>query len=186
MRRALVRECLLVLLGVSGASSAAAQLPAPPFTARTSLYAELGGPGGLYSLGGDFLVTEHLAVRAGGSLWSVSGLNGVDESVQVVILGASRLWDVSDLLKAGPGRYAVAGMEIVAGSYQRVANGATTVDGTYASLSPHAGLRLQQASGGLFLRLAFTPLIPIISRANAFPGPSVEWKAAGISIGYTF
>ena len=87
--------------------------------------------------------------------------------------------------RTGEGRIAEAGFAVVAGTYRRTRYGATEVDGTYASLVPTIGLRAEPPGGGFTYRITFSPLVPILNSASAFPRSSpILW--GGMSAGYIF
>ena len=168
--------------GISRPVTAQIIAPSPE---RNVVYAELGGAGGIFSLNYERLTEQGIYFRAGTGLWSLTNLDAVHEEITNVIVGATRRFDISDMLGQGEGRIAEAGFAVAAGTYKRTRYAATEVDGTYASLVPTLGLRAEPPAGGFTYRITFSPLIPFVNRASAFPRPSpILW--GGFSVGYIF
>ena len=163
---------------------AEAQIIAPA-PLRNVVYAEVGGAGGIVSLNYERLTDEGIYFRGGTGLWSFTNGDNVREELRNIVGGATRRFDISDLLGQGEGRVAEAGVAVVAGTYRRTRYGATEVDGTYASLVPTLGLRAEPPGGGFTYRITLAPLVPILNRAAAFPRSSpMLW--GGMSAGYIF
>lgn len=176
--------CAALVLAAGAARPAAAQImTASPV--RNVVYAEFGGAGGIFSMNYERLTEQGIYFRGGAGFWGFTNLDNVREDISTFVVGATRRFDISDLLKQGEGRIAEAGFAVVAGSYKRTRYGATEVDGTYASLVPTLGLRAEPPAGGFTYRITFAPLIPFVNRASAFPRSSpILW--GGMSAGYIF
>ena len=189
MRSRLAPKCrglcgAVALFACVASLSAGAQIIAPS-AARNVVYAEFAGAAGLFSLNYERLTEEGLYFRGGTGFWAFTNLDNVREEITTVVTGVSRRFDVSDQLKQGEGRIVEAGLAVVAGTYKRTRYDVVEVDGSYASLVPTVGVRAEPPGGGYTWRLTFTPLIPIVNRASAFPRPTpILW--AGISAGYIF
>jgi hypothetical protein len=177
-----VRAVLVLVIGVSIPAGAQIIASAP---LRNVVYAEIGGAGGLFSLNYERLTDQGVYLRAGYGFWGLTNLDAVREDLKNIVVGATRRFDISDLLKQGDGRIAEAGFAVVAGTYKRTRYEQTEIDGTYASLVPTASLRAEPPAGGFTYRITISPLLPFVNRASAFPLPSaVMW--GGISAGYVF
>lgn len=149
------------------------------------MYAELGGPGGMFSLNYENLSKQGFYYRGGVGYWALTNLDNVREELTTVVVGATRRFDVSDRVGQGEGRIVEAGLAVVAGSYRRTRYQDVESNGAYASLVPTFGIRMEPPAGGYTWRLTVTPLIPIVNRSSAFPQSSPAiW--GGISMGYIF
>lgn len=183
-RRVLTSACVALCLAAASPGRAGAQIMAPS-SARNIVYAEIGGAGGLFSLNYERLTEEGFYFRGGTGFSGLTNLDNVREDIRTIVAGASRRFDISDLLGQGAGRIAEAGVAVVAGTYKRTRYDVTEVDGTYASLVPTVGLRAEPPAGGFTYRITISPLLPIVNRASAFPRSSpTMW--GGISVGYIF
>ena len=170
------------MVGMSRPVAAQIMAPSPE---RNIVYAEIAGAGGIFSLNYERLTDHGVYLRAGTGLWAATNLDNVRDEITNVIAGATRRFDISDLLRQGEGRIAEAGAAVVAGTYKRTRYDVTEVDGTYASLVPTIGLRSEPPGGGFSIRMTFTPQIPIVNRASAFPRAApILW--GGFSVGYIF
>jgi hypothetical protein len=182
--RLLRSACAALCIATAVSRPAAAQIIAPS-PERNVVYAEIGGAGGIFSVNYERLAEQGIYLRGGAGFWGLTNLDNVREEITNVIAGATRRYDISDLLGQGEGRIAEAGFAVVAGTYKRTRYDATEVDGTYASLVPTIGLRVEPPAGGFTYRITFTPLIPFVNRASAFPRSTpILW--GGLSIGYIF
>ena len=183
--RAIRRLLLTGALGVASLSTTLAAQIVAPLTPRNVVYAEIGGPGGLFSLNYE-LVSEHgFYYRGGAGYWGLTNLDNVREDLMTIVAGATRRFDVSERVGQGEGRIIEAGLAVAVGSYRRTRYQVVEVDGTYASLVPTFGIRMEPPAGGYTWRITVTPLIPIVNRATAFPQSSpAVW--GGISMGYIF
>ena len=160
--------CTTLFLTAGASIPAEAQIIAPS-PVRNVVYAEVGGAGGIVSLNYERLTEQGIYVRGGTGIWSFTNLDNVREEIANLVGGATRRFDISDRLGEGEGRIAEAGFAVVAGTYRRTRYGATEVDGTYASLVPTIGLRAEPPGGGFTYRITFSPLVPILNSASAFP-----------------
>ena len=181
---ALSSACAAICMAAGLSRPSAAQIIAAS-PERNVVYAELGGAGGIFSLNYERLTEQGIYFRGGTGFWSLTNLDAVHENITNIVAGATKRFDISDLLGRGEGRIVEAGFAIVAGTYKRTRYDATEVDGTYASLAPTIGLREEPPAGGLTYRITLSPLIPLAYRASAFPLPSpTVW--GGFSVGYIF
>ena len=98
--RSLGTAALTLGLALLSSDQSRAQIIAPP-TERNVVYLELGGPGGLYSLNYERLNASELYLRGGATTWSLTNVDRVREKVSAVIVGATRRFDVSELLGGG-------------------------------------------------------------------------------------
>ena len=183
-RRILGSAGAVFFLSAGVTQSATGQIIAPT-AERNIVYAELGGPGGIFSVNYERLSEQGIYFRGGIGLWSMTNLDNVTEGITNIVAGATRRFDISDLLGQGEGRIAEAGLAVVAGTYKRTRYSKTEVDGTYVSLVPTIGLRAEPPAGGFTYRITLTPLIPFVNRASAFP-QSTPALWAGLSAGYIF
>lgn len=135
-------------------------------TARNAVFVEVGGNGGLYSLNVERLVLPRFSLRGG-----VSTL-GFMRTTEYVILPAT----ASLLIQQADPKYH---FELGGGPSFVIDQGIADILGTAI-----LGLRYQPVDGGLFLRLAFTPLLSTSGEIELLwghVGPS-----AGFAIGYSF
>ena len=176
--------CAALCMAAGLSRPAYAQIIAPS-PERNVVYAELGGAGGIFSLNYERLTEQGIYFRGGTGLWSLTNLDAVHEDITNIVAGATRRFDISDLLGRGEGRIVEAGFAIVAGTYKRTRYDATEIDGSYASLAPTVGLREEPPASGLTYRITLSPLIPFVICASAFPGSSpILW--GGLSVGCLF
>lgn len=169
----LMRRLLLAsALGVASLSTSLMAQIVAPSAPRNIVYAELGGPGGLFSLNYELLSESDFYFRGGAGYWGFTNLDSVHEALMTIVGGATRRFDVSERVGEGEGRIVETGVALVAGTYRRTRYQEVEVDGAYASLVPTFGIRVEPPAGGYSWRLTVTPLIPIVNRASAFPQSS--------------
>lgn len=168
-----------VLLGASAAGPAGAQGGAPP--ARNSVFLELLGNGGAYSVNFDRRLSDGAAVRVGVATWTSDDLFGGEEARKTFVtvpVGAS--W----LFGSGNSRVEV-GAGVLVGRQTQDApfeDGSTST--AIASLTGTAGYRYQRAAGGFLFRAGFTPFFGL-GGDEAYPDRGFM-PSGGISAGYTF
>ena len=181
---ALSSACAAICMAAGLSRPSAAQIIAAS-PERNVVYAELGGAGGIFSLNYERLTEQGIYFRGGTGFWSLTNLDAVHENITNIVAGATKRFDISDLLGRGEGRIVEAGFAIVAGTYKRTRYDATEIDGSYASLAPTVGLREEPPASGLTYRITLSPLIPFVICASAFPGSSpILW--GGLSVGCLF
>lgn len=158
---------VMCFLLISFAKTAAGQ-ESRPDTCRNTIYAELLGPGILYSINYDYLITPKVSIRAGFSKWSLPVvfflMNGgpLDFTGFPVALnylageGNSRLEFGAGVV---PMFLSVEGEGIFGG---RIRGKATLFSETAA-----VGYRYQPIDGGFVFRIGFTPLFINFNKVHA-------------------
>jgi hypothetical protein len=139
--------------------------------ARTTVFGEAGGNGWIYSVNADYRLSQNLSVRAGLTAIEAGGIGLYGGPLLVTFLPGWKAHRAE--MGAGMllGYLANRSFEAHFGSDPEPgeANGMAT-----PTLS--VGYRYQQSEGGLFLRVAYTPVIA--------GGDWSHW--AGLGAGYTF
>ena len=146
-------------------------------TAFNSIFIELLGNGGLYSLNYDRLVTDYLSIRGGFSYFSISAAgNGSSASVTFMTFPI-----MANFLVGSPSHK----LELGAGPLFAYAGGSTSSGGVGGTVSGSGfgvagtaviGYRYVPYDGGFHFKVGFTPLFGA--------GGVLPW--GGISFGYTF
>lgn len=173
---------LLLVTGVGvGIPLAAQEVHEAPATARSTLYLELGGNGGLFSLNADRRVGERLVLRVGVADWTTQGWTSDREtSLTTVPITASHLFGTgSSRFELGGGL--LAGRRTEEGGFW----GEPRTSGRFASLTGIVGYRRQPEGRGFMYRISFTPFLGISGGEHAYP-VSGFFPSAGLSVGYAF
>jgi hypothetical protein len=158
-------------------------IPDPPqaVTARTSVYLEVLGNGGLYSINVDRLVGDRMALRAGIAAWQVQDLFGMGETALFTVpLVASMLFG------SGNGRIEVGG-GVLAGrrSFDSGYGPENNHDTFILDLTGVVGYRHQKPGGGLLFRAGLTPFFALAGGDHAYPDTGF-FLSGGVSVGYSF
>lgn len=169
---------LVVALALCAAPGSAQtdDVPAAPNT----VYLELLGSGLLYSVNFDRIVLPSLAMRAGLMYADVSGvtinIEGSDTpspnntlSLGLAALGGSYLY------RDPPHRIEYGGTLLVGGSKLDAAVSGTETD-VLMGLSGIVAYRYQPPEGGLFFRVAYTPIVLAGAVVPAWGGVSIGWS----------
>lgn len=142
-------------------------------TCRNAIYAELLGPGILYSINYDYRITPNFGLRAGFSQWAVPAIlvlvNGSMGFTGFPVTANYLSGEGSSHLELGAGIVptilSIDGEEVFLGS--KVRDRETVVLETLT-----IGYRFQGVDGGLVFRIAFTPLL-VLDRFLPFGGISL-------------
>ena len=148
-----------------------------PDTCRNAIYAEVFGPGLLYSINYDYLITPHMSLRAGVSRWSFPAIffliNGSIDFTGFPVTLNYLAGEGNSHLELGAGVVpmflSLDGRQIFFG--ESVRGKATAVLGTVT-----VGYRYQPIDGGLVFRIGFTP---VFNFEKIFP-------TGGLSMGVAF
>ena len=140
--------------------------------ARNSIFVELLGNGGLYTLNYDHKFFDHVSARIGAEYISLTGSDtNVEDRVSIFLLPVM----INYLVGNGNSRLELGAGAILGGVDANVDN--ETVNGIGGgSFTGTIGYRLQPRDGGFLFRIGFTP---IVSSLGFYP-----W--AGLSLGATF
>jgi hypothetical protein len=164
------------LMSTALMAPAAAQQPQGP---QNSVYFELFGNGGLFSINYERHLTERSNVRVGYGHWTIEGL-WIDEktTVTTVPVGASWLLGSARRLELGVG--------VVTGRRSQpvfLSDDSRTY--SFASMTGVIGYRYQPAQSGWMFRASFTPFYGFGDEDEAYPDRGF-FPSLGISGGYSF
>jgi hypothetical protein len=165
-----------LIIFFAGGSVCLAQADAAP-ASRNSIFAELLGNGGVYSINVERLLTDHLGLRVGYAAWD-SNLFGILDAVRDQYKTVPVT--VSYLLGGGERKLELGG-GMVFGRFR-------DFDGTssFRSLTGIIGYRSQPPEGGYLFRAGLTPFYALDDdEDDAYPDTGFTWSA-GVSFGYTF
>ncbi len=170
--RSLVAAFAITLAGEAIVNNGVCQ-EARADTCRNAIYAEILGPGLLYSINYDYRITTHFGLRAGVSRWSVPAIfvlvNGSIGFTGFPITANYLSGEGSSHLELGVGVVPVIltlnGEEVFFGS--NVRDRKTLVMETMTM-----GYRYQPPDGGIVFRIAFTPLM-VFDKVVPFGGISL-------------
>lgn len=146
----------------------------PLHSAGNTIYAELLGPGLLYSLNYDRMLTESLSGRVGFSVFSVDAETsdpGQSKKVGVTTIPAT----LNYLIGKGSHKLELSG-GLVFITASRKFNGVSKIESSGALGTAGLGYRYHPVNGGFNFRLGFSPFFD----KDVF----VPW--AGMSLGYSF
>jgi hypothetical protein len=153
---------------------------APAAFAKNSVYVEFLGPGILYSLNYDRLLTQHISIRAGVSAWSIDSLDLI--FLQITDFKYRSFPVMINYLTGKKASHLELGIGImpvfVEGAFQVFYFlGSSTQDKTSALLGIGTiGYRYQHPAGGLVVRAAATPIFNTSGATLSF----------GFSVGFGF
>lgn len=167
--------------------SANAQILPPPSPGITSppkhaIYAELGGPGGLYSVGYERIRTR-TSYQLGVTYWDLTGWPS-GERLWGVIGGTFARYDLSEHAQR-LGIHVEAGFAASGGRYT-IAHQTPHLTETFLIIVGEAGLRHQPDRHGWMWRVMFMPTLPLIGKsASSWPPRSPTLAVVG-SVGWAF
>ena len=149
------------LLGSFPARAQSARDSSSNFSSNT-IYVELGGAGGLYSVNYDHRISKEIGFRLGFTAWSI--VTGFPVTLNYLV--------------GSKGHYLELGIGAVLGftSFQNRSFVESALRVGQSVGTATIGYRYQPHGGGLLFRIAFTPLFP--------PNHFYPW--GGISFGYAF
>lgn len=173
----MLRLCLNVLIWMllmTGSGFAAEERGAP-----LSIFFELFGNGGAYSINADYRIREDYSVRFGMVTWNTSGLFGGSNHLTAFpflvnyLYGSGNHW-----LELGGG--------VLYGHYKERSDfGETLDDYDFTTLTGSLSYRYQRPQGGQFFKVGLTPLYPLGKEDRKYPTDGfLPW--IGVSWGYSF
>lgn len=152
--------------------------------AQHSVYLELGGFGGMYSLNYDRLLPTGVVLRAGLTNGTLCSWGGDCNRTAALPLGVSYLWS-NPIAIATRNQWVEVGGGLVVGVKGEGSNNGETVDtAPFVALGTLLGLRRQPAGRGVTFRAAFTPMLSIGERGGV-PENGLM-MSAGLTLGYAF
>lgn len=140
--------------------------------ARNSIFVELLGNGGIYTLNYDHKFFNHVSARIGAEYVSLTGSDtNIEDRVSIFLLPVM----INYLVGNGNSRLELGAGAILGGVNANVDN--ETVNGIGGgSFTGTVGYRLQPRDGGFLFRIGFTPIVSSLG--------FYSW--AGLSLGATF
>lgn len=172
---------LLVLGSFLGPSAAWGQYAG---VASHSVYLELGGFGGAYSVNYDRLLPTGAVFRVGATNGTICGMVGSCRRTIAAPVGMSYLFG-NPLGIASSNQWVEVGGGVVVGMKGEAPNSGVGVGvSPFVSLGALVGLRRQPAGRGVTFRLAVTPLLTLGEAGGTPPGGVM--LSAGIALGYAF
>lgn len=175
-----MRAAMILSLLLSWVPMTNAQTPSAP-PARTSVYLEVLGNGGLYSVNVERLVSSRFAARAGFATWTSDDLFGAGKQtlVTVPVLGSFLVGRGSSKLEVG------AGLLLGRGRFESAFGAGNNSSRTILDLTGVAGYRYQRPAGGVLFRIGLTPFLALTGGENAYPDSGL-FLSGGASVGYSF
>lgn len=147
--------------------------------APVSLFFELLGNGGAYSINADYLLAPAYSVRIGYVTWTAPHLfGGYEELTAFPLLINYLIGRGNHKLETGAG--------ILYGHYKSAnSGGELTEDYTFATLTGTLSYRYQRPHGGFFFKAGLTPFYSFANEEKAYPEDEFfPWF--GISWGFSF
>ncbi|HUG36679.1 MAG TPA: hypothetical protein VML54_07000 [Candidatus Limnocylindrales bacterium] len=179
---ALTIPVLLLCGALLPAGNSHGQTPNSRAPAWNSIYLEVLGNGGLYSVNFERKVSDRIALRAGLASWSASSFFTDEErSLTVLPLLASYLQG-SGNHRAEVGAGFLVGRQTIEAAFSNASESSTIVNLTGA-----LGYRYQRPHGGLVFRAGFTPFYSLSpsDEDTAYPDKGF-FPSVGVSFGYAF
>lgn len=150
-------------------------------TAKTSIYLELLGNSGVYSLNVERTLTSNLNGRIGFGAWSTEEFWSEGERTLVTfpVMGNMLFGEGSNKFEIGAG-FLLGWSRFQSGSGEEN-------DSTKAifNLTGVVGYRYQKPQGGFVGRLGLTPFLALTSGEDSYPDPGF-FLSGGVSLGYAF
>lgn len=179
-----MRSLLIFSLLLLWSLCANAQTPPTPL-AKTSLYLEVLGNGGLYSVNVERLLSAQLGARVGFATWTIfeaceHTFAECEESfVTFPLLGNVLFGRGSSRLEVG------AGLLLVRRRFESVPGAVSDRSRTILDVTGVVGYRYQRPTGGLLFRIGLTPFLALSGGEDAYPDSGL-FLSGGASLGYTF
>jgi hypothetical protein len=170
MLRALL---LALLLTVQSAAHAQAL---PQARAANSIYLELLGNGGPYSVNYEREIAPRTGLRLGFATWGSEGTFSTTRHITVPLLLNYRSGTGRSMLELGGG--------VLLGQRRRTDETGRSTAGI-TTLTVTVGYRNQPPQGGFLFRIGFTPFYSLNDGEHAYPDPDFT-PSAGASVGYAF
>jgi len=179
MRFAMISSLLLLW-----SLCASAQTPPTP-SAKTSVYLELLGNGGLFSINVERLLSAKFGAGVGLASWTISEeceqtFAECEESfLTFPLLGHVLFGRGSSKLEVG------AGLLLGRRRFKSTVGEEKDRNETIRDLTGVLGYRYQQPAGGLLFRIGLTPFLALSGGDDAYPDDGL-FLSGGVSIGYSF
>lgn len=176
MRRQVIGLVMVWLLSVGGSQAVAATKVDAPFT----LYAELLGNGGIYSLNADYRLAPTCSVRLGYVGWSAASLFSTTEKLTAFPL-------LVNYLKGDGNHLFEAGLGVLLGHYESTTSTGQTIDDyTFTTLTGSLAYRYQRPDGGPFFKVGLTPFYSWAQEEKSYPEEAGFFPWFGLALGYSF
>lgn len=172
---------LVLGLHLTAASSAQAQ-GAPQTAARNSVYMELLGNGGMYSINVEREILPQLRLRIGVATWAFESDGFFFESTTTESHTTFPL-----MLNYGVGS-GTSSLEVGGGlllGWRKRTGPGENETSSIRSLTGTIGYRYQPRQGGFLFRAGFVPFYSLNSEEDAYPDPGL-FASVGVSLGYAF
>lgn len=150
-------------------------------TAKTNVYFELFGNGGLYSINVERALLPNFYARAGFGTWASDDLFGAGKKkiVTFPIMGNYLFGEGSSKLEIGAG--ILLGWSRFTSTFGEENDNSQTI----FNLTGVVGYRYQKPGGGFIGRIGLTPFFAMAGGEEAYPDPGFL-LSGGISVGYSF
>ncbi len=165
---------LIFTLMMTGSGFAAEKPEAP-----LSIFFELFGNGGIYSINADYRIREDCSVRLGIVTWNTSGFFGGSNHLTAFPLLVNYLYGSgNNWLELGGG--------LLYGHYKELSDfGDVLNDYDFTTLTGSLSYRYQRPQGGQFFKVGLTPMYPLGRKDRKYPADGfLPW--IGVSWGYSF
>lgn len=172
--------CSFAAAFAQDASNTAAPYVPTPRTAVNTIYLEILGNGGIYSINYERMLQDNFGIRVGGSYFGVSVQSPSKDStittntLSFPIMANYFIGTEASRLELGLG----VALSSASASVKSVTNGETSVGGFGANLTSTIAYRLQPPQGGFNFKIGVTPFLSLAT------GTFQIW--GGISAGFGF
>lgn len=147
--------------------------------ARTALYLEILGNGGLYSINVERKLTSKFFGRVGVGSWSTEGGYGDETFVTFPVMGNFLFGEGANRLELG------AGLMVGWSSSKSVFGEGNDRNQGIFSLTAVVGYRYQKPGGGFMGRIGLTPFVDLSGNEDPYLD-SGFYLSGGVSVGYSF
>lgn len=149
--------------------------------AKTSVYLEILGNGGVYSLNVERKLGSNFYGRVGVGSWTSENFLDFGESsfVTFPVMGNMLFGNGSNKLEIG------AGFLFGSHSFESAFGEENDRKNTIFSLTGVAGYRYHHPAGGFMARVGLTPFLDLTGDENAYPDTGL-FLSGGVSVGYSF
>ena len=151
--------------------------------AKTAVYLELAGNGGLYSLNVEHSISQRFNARIGFASWSTEQMFGGEEKFFTIPVMLNTFF--------GPGNHKLevgAGFMFGSEKYESDPQGFSGREDSKESifnLTGVAGYRYQKPTGGFLFRAGVTPFLNLSGAEDPYPDSGLM-ISGGVSVGYVF
>lgn len=149
--------------------------------AKTSIYLEILGNGGVYSINVERKLTSNFYGRIGMGNWSSANFLNFGESsfVTFPVMGNMLFGSGSSKLEIG------AGFLLGRYSFESAFGEENDRKATIFSFTGVAGYRYHKPEGGFMVRAGLTPFLDLTGDEDAYPDTGL-FLSGGVSVGYSF